>query len=237
MGRILVVDDDRAVLTTLRLLLSKEGHEVLMAADGQAALQLAREEAPDLIILDVMLPRLDGLEVCRILRQESPVPILMLTGRGDEVDKVLGLELGADDYLTKPFSQRELLARVKALLRRARMIPRKGDEPSTDRLPGGPLQLDLASDRATLNGKPLFLKPKEFDLLAYLMSHRGQAFSAEQLLREVWGHQDTSDPRTVVVHIRWLREKLEVDPSRPQLIETVKGVGYRFRAPENRDRQ
>ncbi len=237
MAKILVVDDERALLDTLQPILRKAGHEVQIAWDGEEALQIARGEPTDLIILDVMLPRISGLEVCRILRRESDVPILMLTAMGDEVDKVLGLEVGADDYLTKPFGSKELLARVQALLRRAEMTHTgegRGDTAANKALMPrnlkiNDLEVDLVSRRATHRGVEINLKPKEFDLLAFLILHRGQTFTSQQLLKEVWGYGDTTDTRTVVVHIRWLREKVEVSPSQPEMIETVRGAGYRFR--------
>ncbi len=229
MAKILVVDDERILLDTLRYNLSKAGYEVRTAADGEAALRVARQESPDLVLLDVMLPKLDGFDVCRTLRQESSIPILMLTARDEEIDKVLGLELGADDYLTKPFSMRELMARVKALLRRAEMVQPDEERPTGKPLREGDLEVDLVSHQATRGGNPLHLKPKEFDLLAFLMGHQGQAFSRDQLLQQVWGYDYAGDTRTVDVHVRWLREKVEVDPSKPELIETVRGVGYRFK--------
>lgn len=229
MAKILVVDDERVLLDTLKYNLVKAGHEVRVAIDGETALQAARQDSPDLMILDVMLPKVDGFEVCRTLRQEKvATPILMLTARDEELDKVIGLELGADDYLTKPFSMRELLARVKALLRRAELI-QATEGASSKLLREGVLEIDLDSHRAFYEDKTLHLKPKEFDLLAYLMRHRGRAFSRDQLLEQVWGYEYAGDTRTVDVHIRWLREKVERDPSRPQLIETVRGVGYRFK--------
>ncbi len=228
MAKILVVDDERILLDTLRYNLVKAGYEVRTAADGETALRIARQDSPDLVLLDVMLPKIDGFDVCRTLRQESAIPILMLTARDEEVDKVLGLELGADDYLTKPFSMRELMARVKALLRRAEMVHPEEDPPAAKPLREGDLEVDLVSHRAAREGETLHLKPKEFDLLAFLMSHRGQAFSRDQLLQQVWGYDYAGDTRTVDVHVRWLREKVERDPSNPRLIETVRGVGYRF---------
>lgn len=234
MTKILVVDDQPLLLDTLRRVLGTVGFEVQTADDGESALRLAREERPDLILLDVVLPTISGLEVCRILRKDSSVPILMLTAMDKEVDKVVGLELGADDYLTKPFSVRELLARVKALLRRVEWGQSLEEtaacaEPVVvSRLRENGVEVDLVSRRTVRTGVPVDLKPKEFDLLAFLMHHRGQAFPPGQLLTEVWGYQDTSDTRTVVVHIRRLREKLENDPSQPKLIQTVRGVGYRF---------
>jgi DNA-binding response OmpR family regulator len=231
---ILLVEDESTLLAAITYNLRREGHRVLTAADGEAALALAAEDAgarPDLVVLDVMLPKLDGFEVCRRLRQRSSVPILMLTAKSDEVDRVVGLELGADDYLTKPFSMRELLARVKALLRRRQLLQAEltrdmlaGD---SERLTAGDLEIDIAGHRVTKAGQPVSLTPKEFDLLVLLVRHRGQVFSAERLLERVWGYED-ADVRTVPVHIRSLREKLEEQPSRPRRIETVRGVGYRF---------
>ncbi len=235
MASILVVDDDPILLNTLHSILGRAGHEVKTADNGELGLAIARRWLPDLVVLDIVMPGISGLELCRILRRESTVPILMLTAMDDEEDKVSGLQSGADDYLTKPFGARELLARVQALLRRTAIqrqpmaIPPSLDaKPSTYCLKEGELELDLISGRATLAGKLLNLKPKEFDLLAFLMHHRGQLFSQEQLLREVWGYEDCSDTRTVVVHIRRLREKLEADPSSPELLQTVRGLGYRF---------
>jgi two-component system, OmpR family, response regulator len=231
LAKILVVDDERVLLDTLRYNLVKAGYQVRVAPDGAVALSLAREERPDLVILDIMLPQIDGFEVCRILRQESAVPILMLTARDEELDKVLGLELGADDYLTKPFSMRELQARVKAMLRRSE-IARSNEGGVAERtLREGRLEVDLQSHQATYAGEPLHLKPKEFDLLVFLMRHPGRAFSRDQLLEQVWGYDYAVDTRTVDVHVRWLREKIESDPSRPELIETIRGVGYRFKRP------
>lgn len=229
MARILVVDDERVLLDAVRYNLLKAGHEVAAAEDGLAALELFRRNAPDVVILDVMLPGMDGFEVCRTLRQESAVPILMLTARDEELDKLLGLELGADDYLTKPFSMRELLARVKALLRRSELSRVAPAEELPKPLREGDLLIDLVSHQASLAGVPLRLKPKEFDLLAFLMKNRGRAFSRDQLLEQVWEYDYAGDTRTVDVHVRWLREKIEADPSRPEKIETIRGVGYRFR--------
>ncbi len=229
MAKILVVDDERVLLDTLRYNLDKAGYEVQTAGDGEAALAAARQHKPDLVILDVMLPKMDGFEVCRVLRQESPVPVLMLTARDEEVDKVLGLELGADDYLTKPFSMRELLARVKAMLRRVELEHADEGDSLAKPLREGQLTVDVASHTATRDGELLHLKPKEFDLLAFLMRNRGRVFSRDHLLERVWGYDYAGDTRTVDVHVRWLREKVEADPSQPELIETVRGVGYRFR--------
>ena len=231
LATILLVEDEPTLLTTIAYNLRREGYHVLTAADGEAALAAA-VDGTDLVVLDVMLPKLDGFEVCRRLRQRSAVPILMLTAKTDEVDRVVGLELGADDYLTKPFSVRELLARVKALLRRRDLLveelSRQTIPTGGERLVSGDLEVDLAGHRVTKDGKPISLTPKEFDLLAFLVRHRGNVFSAQRLLEHVWGYDRTFDARTVPVHIRSLREKLEQEPSRPRRIETVRGVGYRF---------
>jgi DNA-binding response OmpR family regulator len=230
--RILVVEDDLTLLDTLEYNLVGEGYEVITAADGLTALEVAREEQPDLIVLDLMLPRLDGFEVCRVLRRETNVPILMLTARTDEVDRVVGLEVGADDYLTKPFSMRELLARVKALLRRVRLIREEmaGEQgvPETEQLAFGDLVIDLDRREVLVRGEAQRLKPKEFELLTFLARHPGMALSRDLLLDRVWGWDYGGGSRTVDVHVRWLREKVEADPANPERIVTVRGVGYCF---------
>ena len=200
---------------------------MLTAADGVHGLELARREQPDLLILDIMLPRLDGFSVCRILRQESDLPILMLTARQDEVDRIAGLELGADDYVAKPFSLGELLARVRAIMRRTDRQP-VGNREVFD---AGLLRVDTGSRRAWRAGAELTLSQKEFDLLTCLIRNRGMALSRDVLLERVWGYDFLGDSRTVDVHIRWLREKVEEDPGRPLYIQTVRGVGYRFEIP------
>ncbi len=231
MHTILIVEDEPVLLETLEYNLKREGYRVLTAADGWSAVEVFRREPPDLVILDVMLPDIDGFEVCRILRRESTVPILMLTARTDEVDKVVGLEVGADDYVTKPFSMRELLARVKALLRRERMLR---EELTAERAEGrerlvfGDLVIDDASRTVYLRGEPVPLKPKEYDLLLFLARHRGMVLSRELILERVWGWDFIGGSRTVDVHVRWLREKLEDNPANPTRIVTVRGVGYRF---------
>lgn len=235
MAKILVVDDEPSLVSTISYNLRREGHEVVTAADGLRALETARRENPDLIVLDLMLPKMDGLEVCRTLRQSPSaslrtMPILMLTAKTDEVDKVVGLEVGADDYVTKPFSMRELLARLKAMLRRTQMEA-AGAAPNRAFTVGN-LEVDPAQRRVLRKGKEVSLKPKEFDLLTFLLSHPGQVFSREQLLDQVWGFNHIGDIRTVDVHVRWLREKIEKDPSKPRLLETVRGVGYRVRPPK-----
>ncbi len=219
---ILIVEDDANLREMLALNLRAGGYRVVTAAGGMAALELARTEQPDLVILDLMLPELDGLTVCRSLRELSDVPILMLTARTGELDKIIGLESGADDYMTKPFSLGELQARLRALLRRSG--PRRGG----DEIVSGDLTLNLVSRRAFLRGQELTLSPKEFSLLAELMRHQGAVLSRDLLLTRIWGYDYYGDNRTVDVHVRWLREKIEADPAHPQRIITVRGIGYRF---------
>lgn len=234
--KILVVDDEMTLLETLSYNLKKQGYEVEMASDGPTALELARSGHPDLIVLDIMLPGMDGFEVCREIRKDMNTPVLMLTARDDEIDRVVGLEVGADDYLTKPFSMRELLARVKALLRRVRLIREElatvspATEPAValQVLVFGSLVLDLSRHEIRLNDQPLALKPKEYELLVYFAQHRGIVLSRDHILENVWGWDYTGDSRTVDVHIRWLREKIELDPSIPTRLITVRGAGYRF---------
>ncbi len=229
--KILVVEDDTAIRDALTYNLTREGYEVGAVGDGVAALDAARKTPPDLVVLDLMLPELDGFDVTRTLRKESNVPILMLTARDDEIDRVLGLELGADDYLTKPFSMRELLARVKAMLRRAQLGKAEA-EPQKDGkaklLTSGNLEIDQTRHEVKLDDKVLELKPKEYDLLFFLAQNQGQAFSREQLLERVWGWEFSGGSRTVDVHVRWLRSKIESNPEQPVRIVTVRGVGYRF---------
>jgi len=223
MKKILLVEDDDTLRKTLAYNLTQEGYKVLQTGDGAEALTLAREHSPDLIVLDVMLPSLDGLSVCRIIRNESDVPIVMLTARGSEVDRIVGLEIGADDYIVKPFSLGEFLARVRAILRRS-----PSSRGVVDRLESGDLVLDLIARRATRDNKELRLTHKEFDLLATLMRNRGAVLSRDLLLDRVWGYDYGGQTKTVDVHVRWLREKIEDDPSHPRRIVTVRGVGYRF---------
>jgi DNA-binding response OmpR family regulator len=222
MTTILIVEDDAVVRDTLALNLRSEGYEVHTVEDGEAALVLAHELNPDLVVLDVMLPKLDGLTVCRILRRRSQVPIIVLTARGTEADKIVGLETGADDYIVKPFSLGEFLARVRAALRRGTVAA------ATDELSSEDLRIDLISRRAYLGETELQLAPKEFDLLATLMRHAGAVLTRDLLLTRVWGDDYLGDARTVDVHIRWLRQKIEEDPSNPERIVTLRGVGYRF---------
>ncbi len=237
-AQILVVEDDPTLLDTLTYNLEKQHYAVVAATDGWQAVALAQKHRPDLIILDWMLPGLDGLEVCRFIRQKSSVPILMLTARTAELDKVLGLEIGADDYITKPFSMRELLARVKAHLRRSRLAggqPAASPSPEAGDLPEAPpplafdgLVIDPARREVRRGGQVVRLKPKEFELLLFLARHRGMVLSREIILKRVWGWEFSGGSRTVDVHIRWLREKIEDDPAHPQRIVTVRGAGYRF---------
>ena len=225
MARIVLVDDDANLRHTLGYALRQEGFEVFAAEDGERGLEAFHQSRPDVVLLDVMLPNLDGFEVCRRIRKESDVPILMLTARDTELDKVVGLELGADDYLAKPFSTRELVARVRALLRRTRQPA----APVGERLESAGLLLDAVRHRVTLEGREISLKPKEFDLLAFFMAHPGQVFGREQLLASVWGYDFAGDSRTVDTHVKTLREKLDDDAEHPLWIDTVRGVGYRFR--------
>jgi len=230
-SKILVVEDDQTLLDVLKYNLVKEGYDVLTAADGVQALDVARSNKPELIVLDIMLPKLDGFEVCRILRGEMTTPILMLTAKAEETDKVVGLELGADDYMTKPFSMRELLARVKAMLRRTDMM-KVAASPAQETIPSsikvGEIEVDLARHTVSRSGTLIDLSPKEFDLLGFLVKNKEQAFTRDQLLEKVWGYDYAGDTRTVDVHIRWLRQKIEVDPANPKHLLTVRGIGYKF---------
>ena len=225
--RILLVDDEDSVQKLLAYPLRKEGYDVVSAIDGREALDRLRDGAFDLVVLDVMLPKLDGFEVCRQVRARSTVPIIMLTAKTEEIDKVLGLELGADDYITKPFSVREFRSRVKAVLRRAELV--RADEPGEEPIEEGDLRIDFEKRLVEVRGEPVRLTYVEFEILAALARAPGRVFSRTQLLERVWGDASYRDPRTVDVHIRHLREKLESDPKHPDLIFTVRGVGYRFR--------
>ncbi len=240
---VLVVEDEKTLLEALAYNLVRQGYRVLTAAHGNEALKIARQEQPDLVILDIMLPGIDGFELCRILRKEMSMPILMLTARDDEVDKIVGLEVGADDYMTKPFSMRELVARVRALLRRVRLVreelaaaapgPSGGPLPShivevEETMTFGDLEIDQARREVRLAGTPLHLKLKEFELLLFLARNQGVALSRDLILDRVWGWEHDGSSRTVDVHIRWLREKIEPQPGRAQRIITVRGIGYRF---------
>jgi len=227
---ILVVEDDPTLRETLVDALEVEGFRVVAAADGRAALTRFRADQPDLVLLDLMLPELSGIEVCRIIRAESGVPIVMLTAKDSELDKVVGLELGADDYVTKPFSLRELSARIRALFRRSEQVATP-DAALPAIVDLGQVQVDLAGHRLLRDGKPVAIKPKAFELLAFLLRHPGQAFTRDQLLEHVWGYDYAGETRTVDVHVHWLRSTLEDDAAAPQFIHTVRGVGYVFRRP------
>jgi DNA-binding response OmpR family regulator len=235
--RILVVDDEPNIRDTVAITLRREGFDVVLAETGTEALE-RMDQRPDVVVLDIMLPGLDGLEVCRRIRQTSSVPIILLSARGEEIDRVVGLEIGADDYLTKPFAMRELVARIRAIIRRMHMdhVDRH-TEPPEEPAPAtadhgvfvvGDIVVDPAARQATVRGEPVDLKKKEFDLLEYFARHPGVVMTREALLREVWGYQHHVDTRTVDVHIRWLRQKLEDDPGDPKRLLTVRGHGYRF---------
>jgi DNA-binding response OmpR family regulator len=230
------VEDEPTLRETLEYNLSRQGYRVLTAADGREAVETARRERPDLILLDIMLPGLDGFEVCRILRQEMSVPVLMLTAKTDEVDKVVGLEVGADDYITKPFSMRELLARIKATLRRERLLREEIAAEHAEQaaaqdagvLAFGDLTINTSRCEVLRGGEVLHMKPKEYDLLLFLARNRGMVLSRDLIMQRVWGWDYLGSSRTVDVHIRWLREKVEESPSSPERIVTVRGIGYRF---------
>lgn len=227
--RILVVDDERPIADILKFNLEREGFEVDVAYDGEEAVLKAKQSSFNLVILDIMLPKLDGFSVCREIRAHSSVPILMLSAKEAEVDKVLGLELGADDYVTKPFSPRELVARVRAILRRLRPVDNHQEAAQNDQLlRGGPLVLNLTSYDVRKGDAVIELTPREFELLRYLVAHAGQVFSREGLLEEVWGYDYYGDVRTVDVTVRRLREKIEDNPAQPELLKTKRGIGYYF---------
>ncbi len=227
---ILVVDDEQTLRETLADGLESEGFDVVQAADGREAVEAFRRTKPDLILLDLMLPELSGTEVCRIVRAESDVPILMLTAKSAEVDKIVGLELGADDYVTKPFSFRELVARIHALLRRTdRQAPPAEPERERERVRLGSVEVDLAGHQLLRDGQALPVKPKAFELLAFLLRNQGQVFTRDQLLERVWGYDYAGETRTVDVHVHWLRQQIEEDPAEPVFLQTVRGVGYVLR--------
>jgi len=233
--KILIVDDEISLQETLAYNLKKQGYDVETTGDGAEALELARKIEPSLIILDVMLPGMDGFEICQILRKEMSTPILMLTARDDEIDRVVGLEVGADDYLAKPFSMRELIARVKALLRRVRLIRAEisQDADANQKLKSeiftfGNLIIDMSRREILVDDEVVPFKPKEYDLLTFFAQHQGQVLTREVILERVWGWDFIGDSRTVDVHVRWLREKIEQDPAKPCRIITVRGAGYRF---------
>jgi len=234
LSKILIVDDDKNLLEVIKYNLANDGYSIVLAENGTQAVEIARQEKPDLIILDVMLPGIDGFEVCRILRKEMSVPILMLSAKTDEIDKVVGLELGADDYITKPFSVRELMARVRATLRRREsnekhILSNKLKETNENLIiKGHGLEVDTVRHQVSLKGSVLNLTPKEFELLTFLMRYKGQVFSREQLMEKVWGYTFEGSKRTVDVHIRWLRQKIEFNPDTPKILVTVIGFGYKF---------
>jgi len=232
MSRILLVDDEPLITDSLTYSLQREGFEVKAVGDGPDALNEVKDFMPDLIVLDIMLPTMSGIEVCRRLRKDSAVPVIMLTARGEEIDRVLGLEVGADDYLAKPFSFRELLARIRSILRRVEL-----DRQVTQLQPVtlGDLSLDPVARRVYKGKQELQLSAREFDLLTTLIKNAGRALSREELLSEVWGEDWIGDPRTLDVHVRWLRLKVEDDPASPVYIQTVRGHGYRFAGPEELD--
>jgi len=225
---ILVVDDETTLRETLVEALEMEGYRAIAAADGREALIRFRADQPDLVLLDLMLPELSGVEVCRILRAESAVPIIMLTAKDGEVDKVVGLELGADDYVTKPFSLRELTARIRAIFRRTEQAAAPDSQAP---VAVGRVMVDLAGHRILRDGEAVPLKPKAFELLAFLLGHQGQVFTRDQLLERVWGYDYAGETRTVDVHVHWLRAEIEADPAVPVLLQTVRGVGYVLRRP------
>lgn len=249
MTKIMVVEDEENIASTLKYNLVREGYEVTTTGDGRRALEIFKQEKPDLVILDLMLPGMNGLDVCRQIRQASIVPILMLTAREEEVDKILGLELGADDYMTKPFNLREVIARVRAMLRRMEMLQannaataaaeetanseaKAAAAQSQSQIKVGDLMINPGQHTVILGERSIVLKPKEFDLLSFLARHPGQVLTREMLLERVWDYDYTGGTRTVDVHIRWLREKIEPDPSRPRYIHTIFGVGYKLDVTE-----
>lgn len=238
MPQILLVDDERVLRTSLTFTLQQNGYQVTSAATGPEALRIAEEQPPDLILLDLMLPGVDGMEVCRRLRRRSNVPVIMLSARGQEDDRVTGLRLGADDYVTKPFSTRELIARIEAVLRRHAALPSASEEseerpvaaekPAEQILESGALRLDVQARQAWRDGELLNLSPKEFQLLSLLMQHRGRALSRDELIASVWGSEFMGDGKTLDVHIRWLRAKVEPNPAEPTHVRTVRRFGFRF---------
>ena len=226
--KILVIEDEENILEAIKYSLTREGYEVYGATDGEKGLEMAQELRPDLVVLDVMLPRMDGFEVCRILRRDMSMPVFMLSARAEEIDKVVGLEIGADDYITKRFSMRELVARIRNSLRRMSADIASNMPIYSEAYTAGDLEVDVTAHIAKLDGKELNMKPREFELLSLLISNRRRAFSRDQILEHLWGYDYIGDVRTVDVHVRWLREKIEEDPAHPNKIVTIRGVGYRF---------
>ena len=223
--KILIIEDEENILEAVKYTLTQEGYDVFTSVDGEDGLEKAQEIKPDLVLLDVMLPKMDGFEVCRILRKDLEMPVFMISAKAEEIDRVVGLEIGADDYITKPFSMRELVVRVRNSLRRS-ALNRQVDD--LEILKFGELEIHLTSHMAIVSGEEVSMKPKEFDLLYLLASHKGRAFTRDQILQRLWGDEYIGDVRTVDVHVRWIREKIEVNPSRPEKLVTIRGVGYRF---------
>ena len=223
--KILIIEDEENILEAVKYTLTQEGYDVFTSVDGEDGLEKAQEIKPDLVLLDVMLPKMDGFEVCRILRKDLEMPVFMISAKAEEIDRVVGLEIGADDYITKPFSMRELVVRVRNSLRRAALSPKVDD---LEILKFGELEIHLTSHMAVVSGEEVSMKPKEFDLLYLLASNKGRAFTRDQILQRLWDREYIGDVRTVDVHVRWIREKIEVNPSRPEKLVTIRGVGYRF---------
>ena len=223
--KILIIEDEENILEAVKYTLTQEGYDVFTSVDGEDGLEKAQEIKPDLVLLDVMLPKMDGFEVCRILRKDLEMPVFMISAKAQEIDRVVGLEIGADDYITKPFSMRELVVRVRNSLRRAALNPQVDE---LEILKFGELEIHLTSHMAIVSGEEVSMKPKEFDLLYLLASHKGRAFTRDQILQRLWDDEYIGDVRTVDVHVRWIREKIEVNPSRPEKLVTIRGVGYRF---------
>ena len=223
--RILLVEDEESLAESIRYSLEREGYAVSVAGDGRVAIERFRADSPDLVILDLMLPEMSGLDVCRMIRESSTVPIVMVTAKDSEADKVTGLELGADDYVTKPFSVRELVSRIRAHLRRVRMqAPPKGDEVLT----GGPVEMDVARHEVRIDGEPIAFPPKEFELLQAFLNRKGRLLTREHLIEEIWGYDYVGDTKTLDVHVKRIRQKIEDDPHEPRLLLTVRGLGYKF---------
>jgi two-component system response regulator RegX3 len=224
-AKILLVEDESSLAESVRYSLEREGFGVIVAPDGRRAIERFRAEKPDLVILDLMLPEMSGIDVCRMIRQESTVPIVVVTAKDSEADKVAGLELGADDYVTKPFSVRELVSRVRAHLRRASM----GSAPPVEEvLDGGPVEMDVGRHEVRVKGEPTAFPPKEFELLEAFLRRKGRLLTREFLIEEVWGHDYFGDTKTLDVHVKRLRQKIETDPHEPELLQTVRGLGYKF---------
>jgi two-component system, OmpR family, response regulator RegX3 len=224
-GRILLVEDEESLAESIRYSLEREGYAVSVAGDGRVAIERFRADSPDLVILDLMLPEMSGLDVCRMIRENSTVPIVMVTAKDSEADKVTGLELGADDYVTKPFSVRELVSRIRAHLRRVRMqAPPRGEELLT----GGPIEMDVSRHEVKISGETVAFPPKEFELLQAFLSRKGRLLTREHLIEEIWGYDYVGDTKTLDVHVKRIRQKIEHDPHEPRLLLTVRGLGYKF---------